>query len=306
MNNTSFYPFDDNIPQSENCLEFQFVTTDHLTDRIWFKDDLDFKTGMNYVAIISLALGINVIAFILMSNHVHFVLQCSYEEAERFINEYKRRYSQYLQRRYGKTEFLRRNDHTIESVSIEDESFERSIAYTLMNSVAANICLNVTDYPWGSAGAYFRVTKRKGKSLNEYSSYSLRKMLHSKAELPDHLIIGEDGYILPESFIPVRFVESVFRSPGRLNYFMSNSSKAKKRLASAEKGLPTFTDQVMHSAIHDMCRTIFRKNSIDELNREQKTTLISEVRRRFSADANQIGRVVGIPYSEVIKMLEDF
>ena len=77
-------------------------------------------------------------------------------------------------------------------------------------------------------------------------------------------------------------------------------------LVTAEKGLPTFTDQVMHSAIHDMCRTIFRKNSVDELNREQKTTLISEVRRRFSADANQIGRVVGIPYSEVIKMLEDF
>ena len=71
---------------NENHLEFQLVTTDHLSESIWFRDEQDFKVGMNYIAIISLATGINVLAFILMSNHVHLVLQCSKEEADAFIN----------------------------------------------------------------------------------------------------------------------------------------------------------------------------------------------------------------------------
>lgn len=63
-----------NIRSQGAPIEFYLVTTDHLTESIWFRDDQDFKTGMNYVAIIALVSGIKVLAFILMSNHVHLVL----------------------------------------------------------------------------------------------------------------------------------------------------------------------------------------------------------------------------------------
>lgn len=36
---------------------FWLVTTDHLTDRIWFKDDEDFKAAMNIVAVLSTMKG---------------------------------------------------------------------------------------------------------------------------------------------------------------------------------------------------------------------------------------------------------
>ncbi len=291
---------------NEDHLEFQLVTTDHLSESIWFRDEQDFKVGMNYIAIISLATGINVLAFILMSNHVHLVLQCTKVEAERFINEFKRRYSQYINNRYGKVEFLRNNSFKVDTVRIGDESLERAIAYTLMNSVAANICMNASDYPWGSAGVYFQINKPKGKRLGDISKSARRRLLHSKAELPDNLIVGEDGYILPESYVPVGFVESVFRTPKRMKYFLENSSKAKKRLESAELGLASFNDQTVFAAIHDMCQTMFRKRDVRELNDEELSDLIREIRRRFSADVNQIARLAEIPYSEVVRMLEEF
>ena len=50
-------------------------------------DDEDFKTGMNYAATVAFLVGVNVLAFILMSNHVHFVLACSGEKARAFITE---------------------------------------------------------------------------------------------------------------------------------------------------------------------------------------------------------------------------
>ena len=32
-------------------ISFWLVTTEHLEDRIWFRDEDDFKIGMNYVAV---------------------------------------------------------------------------------------------------------------------------------------------------------------------------------------------------------------------------------------------------------------
>ena len=49
-------------------MEFWFVTTDHLTKKIWFRDDEDFKMGMNLVAVLAVALNVDVLSFILMSN----------------------------------------------------------------------------------------------------------------------------------------------------------------------------------------------------------------------------------------------
>lgn len=297
-----------NLKKMKNfhTLEFYLVTTDHLTEKIWFRDDQDFRVGMNYIAIISLSSGINVLAFILMSNHVHLVLQCTREQARWFIDELKRRYSEYLSRRYGTDDFLRRNGADIQPVILEDESFERAFAYTIMNPVAANICLNAFEYPWSSAGAYFRPTVREGMKARDMSIRARRKLLHSRSEIPDGVIVGGNGFILPESFIPVKFVESVFRTPKRLNYFMMNSSKAKKRMLSQESGIPSFKDQVIIASVPDLCRSLFHKTVISELDELELTDLIKQVRRRFSADINQIARVLGVKYSDVARMLEAF
>ena len=293
------------VSYSSGTLEFQLVTTDHLSEGIWFRDDQDFKIGMNYVAIIAISSGIIVLGFILMSNHVHLVLQCSREQANWFINELKRRYSEYLHHRYGTDDFLRHIAVDIQAVAIEDESLERALAYTIMNCVAANICLAANDYPWSSVGSYFKVAVPKCMRLGELSITARRRLLHSRAVLPDDVLIGEDGYILPMAYIPVKFVESIFRTPKRLNYFLMNSSKAKKRLASDER-LPSFTDQVVLAAIPDLCRSLFRKQSAAVLSEEEMTELVKQLRRRFSSDVHQISRLLGVEYSKVTRMLEDF
>ena len=120
-------------------MDFWLATTDHLTDRIWFRDDEDFKMGMNLVAILAVALQVDVVSFILMSNHVHFVFCCPYEQAERFMNEFKRRYSQYMRKKYGVKELLRKVHVDIRPISGKDESMEWAIAYVQMNPVAAGI-----------------------------------------------------------------------------------------------------------------------------------------------------------------------
>ena len=287
-------------------MTFFLITTDHLETRLWFLDDDDFKTGMNYVATVAFLLGVRVIAFILMSNHVHFVLECTREQAVRFITEFKRLYSRYLNQKHGTKELLRDNGVDIQELRLGDESLERAIAYIQMNCVAANICLEPAAYPWGTGRTFFQVSAKRGQCLGTLSARKKNKLLHSKMILPAGWMLGEDGYILPESYVPVKFVESLFRSPRRMQYFLQNSSKAKRVLDRIEKDLPAFRDQVILAAIPDLCHSLFQKRSIEELDIPQKTELARQIRYRFSADIHQIARVSGMPYQQIASLLESF
>ncbi len=287
-------------------MDFYLVTTDHLEECIWFRDEEDFKAAMNAVAIYSHVFHVNILTFILMSNHVHFFLECTYAEALVFINAFKRHHSRYMYNKYGVREMLRDNHVDIEKIECTEESVERVIAYILMNCVAANICLHPADYPWGTGSVFFRSRSRKGTPVSRFSKRELIRLLHSKADLPAGYLIGEEGYILPESYVPVQFVESIFRSPARMNYFLQNSSKAKQRLNISNPNLPAFKDQVIVAGIKDLCHSLFQKRELAELTPDQRAELLKQIRYRFSSHIQQIARVTGIPYDQVVNLLESY
>ena len=209
-------------------MTFFLITTDHLETRLWFRAKALLPISVAFY------IGVHVLAFILMSNHVHFVLECTEEEALRFITEFKRIHSWYLRCKYGVKELLRENDVDIQELVLGNESLERAIAYVQMNCVAANICLHPTEYPWGTGRAFFQVGRADGTALGNLSGRARHRILHSRMNLPSGWLLGPDGFILPESYVNVRFVENLFRSPGRMNYFLTNSSKAKRTLARQE------------------------------------------------------------------------
>lgn len=281
------------------------ITTDHLEDHLWFYDDDDFKAGMNFVAVLAFRHGLTIIAFILMSNHVHFLVYGQREDAKVFIDGYKNHHSKYLRHKYGFKELLRRNGVDIQLVSDLDEGVEKAVAYVHMNSVAANICSYPAQYPWGTGDLLFNPVKRKGKRLGDLSNSALRRLLHTyDTKLPSDWIIGEDDYILPESYVDIEYDERVFCSPKRMNFFLTNSSKAKRRLEVPEKNLPAFRDQIIIGALPDLCRSLFQKKSIQDLSMEEKKEFVRQIRFRFSSEANQIARVAGISYTEAAKLLD--
>lgn len=281
---------------------FFLVTTDHLETHLWFRDDEDFKVAMNYVAIAAFLTGCSVLAFILMSNHVHFVLMCRREEATLFIDKFKRLYAAYYQRKYGVNELLRRNGVDIREVQAEDESLERAIAYVLMNCVAANICLEPSGYPWGTGSLLFNENRASGSRLGEFSGRAQIRLLRSNVKLPQDYLFSRDGYVLPQSYVNIRGVEALFRTPKRLLFFLRSSSKAKLRLEG--HAAPSFRDQIIHSACEDLCHALFRVNHIGDLSEEQKAELLRQLGRRFSADINQLCRVTGIPYADAARMMD--
>ena len=285
----------------EKCMrnDYWLVTTEHLKDRLWFRDEEDFKVGMNQVAVLAATISVQVLAFILMSNHVHFVLGGTKDDATDFITSFKRRFSRYYGKKYSVKEFLRENNVDFRELHIGDESLERAIAYVQMNSVAANICISPSGYPWGTGELFFNENKTKGKAIGELSKRECIKLLRSRALLPSGYIVSE-GIVLPSSYVDVQMVESLFKSAKRMNYFLQSSSKAK-----LIKEAPSFKDQLIVSAMQDLAVSLFRKKTFGDLTNLQKSEILKQLRYRFSSEPNQLSRVSGLQFEEVCRMLEE-
>ena len=279
--------------------EFWFVSTEHLKDTLWFKDDEDFRVGMNYVAVSQYLTKADIMAFVLMSNHVHFVLRCCNGRALEFINGLKMLYSKYSCHKHGSNKLLYNNKVDLSRLFLGDDSFEKAVAYIQMNPVAANICLHPSGYPWGSGSTFFSNVSSNFQTLGQLSRRKQIKLLHTKVCLPAEYKIEPSGYILPSSYIKLKEVESIFRTPLRMDYFLRNSSKAKKL-----NEVTSFNDQLVISGMKSLCISVFRRKSIAELSDTQKSELFRQLRYRFSADPHQIARCAELSYEEVCRLLE--
>ena len=285
--------------------KYYLVTTDHLKVGLWFRDERDFAAGMNFVAIQAYRSKVTVLAFVLMSNHLHFVVQGRWADVKAFIDGIKSRYSKYLNHKYGTREFLRRNKVRIEEVSTLNEGLEKAIAYTQMNCVAAGICSHPSQFPWGTGPLFFNSTKRSGRRLGSLSKRARIRLFHCCDEdLPADWLISEEGYILPESYVNVKYVESVYRNAKRMNYFLVNSSKAKKKMDTSDENLPSFKDQVILAALPDLYRSLFQKRCFTELSPSEQIESLRQIRFRFSSNVHQIARVTGLTYEAAARMMD--
>ena len=281
------------------------VSTDHLEEGLWFRDDEDFITGMNYVAIQAYRSKVAVLAFILMSNHLHFVVYGRWKDVSAFINGIKSRYSRYVMNKYGIKQFLRRNKVDIKEIEDIDDAARRVIAYVQMNSVAANICAFPNQYQWGTGDLFFNPVQPVGKRIEDISKRELASILHSnEVDLPGDWIIGSGGYILPACYVSKKYLEELYGNPSRMNYFLNTSSKARKTIERTEQMLPSFKDQVIIAAMPDLYRSLFGKKTFGDLNLEEKSECLRQVRYRFSSDVKQLARVTGISYEAAADLLD--
>ena len=287
-------------------MEFFLVSTNHLKDGLWFRDDEDFKVGMNYVAVLAHSTKVSVICFVLMSNHLHFVLGGTMQEAVLFITRLKQMYGRYYQRRWGVKEFLRRNGVDIGKIQGGRDALERAMAYVQMNPVAANICLEASGYPWGTGNSFFKMNPVRGRRVDTISGREMSRILHSREKINGRYLLGDNGYILPESYVSVAFFERVMRSPNRYRHFLLTSSKAKVSLEKRNESLPSFTDQSVLHCASDLCRTLFQTESLKDLRDEQLAEILKQLKRRLACDALQLSRALGIDYSRTAKYLDSY
>ena len=286
----------------EKTMGYFHVYTKGLEDRLIFRDREDYIAGMNLVAVACFSVGVRVLAFVLMSNHVHFVVKGSFQGADRFIYLYKNLLSRYLSWRYGTKQFLHNVKTSVAAVEMDGDALKRLIAYILNNPVKAGIMCVPQGYEWSSARCYFNSmdSARDTRLVGELGVDQARAMFHTKKRLPADWRVCSSGYVTPESYIDVDEVEKCYGTSRSFEYFLSSSLSVRKGVNENV----TFSDAVLRAAMAELLDKKYMVADVGQLNSFLLSHLLRDLKSRFGAPTQQLARVVGVSLSEVLRSLE--
>ncbi len=116
-----------------------------------FRDDEDRERFLNCLAVSKALSGCRVLAYCLMSNHVHLVLRTGTEEVGQVVKRLSVRYVGWHNRKYGRVGHLFQDRFKSRPVD-DDEYLQTLLRYVWANPVEAGIVEQAQDYRWGSLG----------------------------------------------------------------------------------------------------------------------------------------------------------
>lgn len=273
---------------------FYHLFSDGFRTSSLFEDNQAFISGMNIVGICSLKCDITILAFILMDNHVHFILHGSFKACTSFKEKFVHQYALWYSHRYSGKKY-----ETIEfdTKLMEDEKYIlNSITYVLKNSISAGYIYCSEDYPWSSAGLYFRMTEQLNsitsgwRSVSEMSVRERRSAFKTQADIPGEWKISPKGYIWPGNYIGYRMVEQLFRSPRSFTYFMGYS---KEDEAGVHRNVALPDTEVREKAV-GICHELYRKTNLRSLSVAERMTVGRRLRKEYGCPVKQIARIIHV------------
>ena len=243
------------------------------------------------------------LAFCLMDNHVHFVLEGSMEKCKRFMTSYKRALLSFLNR-WRKRNISETMVPGIVRVDNTDNLLT-VIAYVLRNPIAAGINYLPQDYLWSSASAYFRLGgATHDDSCRRISFLSFRekkKYFKDFHGYPTLWTMDKNGMILPENYVEVKEVEKLFFSVRRYLHRLATNKEMEINLTMMQNIRMNDTDLRKEAA--KVCMDTFGTTSVDILDYRQKLLICKILRKRLGAGSRQLGRIMHLDPANIKNLL---
>ena len=291
----------------KNC--WHFTTDGNAVDCI-FQNGRDYADGMNRIYVILRKYDIVILAFVLMDNHVHFILYGSFDECNRFVHEYIRRTSMSISFNHSETHKLR--NVPIHHQEIGDDRYLKSaICYTVKNPTVAGLPFAPADYPWSSGPLYFRPpglwSSPAWSSAGNEGKVKIDRELRRKELKTNELVKGEirmeDGLIFPGEYVAVSTVERLFRTCKGYNYFLWSSKASDIEERGGAVSYLSVPDHEMRQYRQEVCMEMFGTRSARELDMPRRIRLAKALKSRYNSSSKQIARICGIKYEEVKAIL---
>lgn len=260
-----------------------------------FKDECDFIAGVNRIGICYLRTRAKVIAYVLMDNHVHFVLNGTMPECKAFITLYKQLTGTWIRTKYGLNDFLRQLPTNIILLDTE-ERLLNAIAYIDRNPFVAGYRYLSTEYPWGSARYVFKDSREdeNTKPLSAISCRAQRVLLRTRVMLPGVWRIDDKGMLCPDSFLDASIIESYFKTPVRYSYFLAKKLEGvvEQEIETSQK---TFIPDIeLREIVRKMILQDYGKDNVIDLEVHARLSIARKLRYRYASTIKQISRMVNL------------
>lgn len=118
-----------------------------------FADDADRNAYLTRLVKMVHVMQIRILAYVLMSNHIHLVLQTTTPNISAGLHRLQGPYAAYYNRRHGRTDHV--FGKRFQSGLVEDDIYLLALTrYIHRNPVRAGLVRQPEDYPWSSFRSY--------------------------------------------------------------------------------------------------------------------------------------------------------
>lgn len=178
---------------------------------VFCRNHKDYQTMISRIAQAAVYNDTNILAYAIMSNHAHLIVQTDREE--RFIRTLKLSYTRSFNSNHKHTgKIFDKSFYRLELKGIAHQ--QDAITYVLQNPWHHNVAENPYDYPYSSMYLYY---KEYRQPLHHHVR-KCKRLINRNVKLDAALEYGVNGEILPESFVEVQMVENIFGSYNAFQY----------------------------------------------------------------------------------------
>ena len=291
--------------QVRNCWHF-YTSGDSV--EVMFRNDEEFRDGMNRIMSVIVRYDVLILAFVLMDTHVHFILYGEFDSCNLFIHDYIKLTSMYISSTTTKRKAL--TEIEISHQRIDDDRYlKTAICYVVKNPFSAGLPYSLIDYPWGSGALYFRLSSQwtspkwlLGIEDNIQKNQDIRKLTKSRVRIKDSLL-AINGVIVPTQYVAVDIVEQLFRSHKAYNYFLISAKDTDIESLTGSISQLSVPLAEMRENRRILSEELFGLQDLRGLNMEQRVRLARAMKSRYYCSPKQIARVCGLVFDEVKGLL---
>lgn len=279
---------------------FYHLHTKPLEKGVIFENDIDRAVALVYIAIAARTIGVEILAYALMSNHFHFILRGSEERCRAFFELVRKRLSLYLSR-HGRPGALKMVEDPDPTPITSLKQLQNEIAYVIRNPYVVRTDVNPLAYLWCSGFLYFNplLDLIRTRPTSQLTVQGKRALLRSHdVDLPEGLT-WLDECVFPGSFVNYRLAESMFRDAQQFTMMVFKNVEAQVETALRLGEKPSVNDDEMLSASLRLCRNEYGVKGPSQLTEEQKYELAKKLKFDYYASNGQISRFTTLPLATV-------
>ena len=249
------------------------------------------KFAMNLIAQASaLNPSVSILAFEVMNNHFHFVLNALQEDIVQFWECFAKRLGRFYPQVKGIPLLLKSIDNI--------KSLRNTIAYTHRNGYVANPDYTPFSYRWGS-GRYYFLDDPCGVPLSEIRIRERRDLFKCRtSQIPeDWQLIN--GYISPKSYCDISFGMSMFRDAHHYFSTISKNVEAYNGVATEIDDGEFLTDSELFTQICTIIKSRYGVSIIKDLSKAQRIELAKMLHYDYRSSNGQIRRLLSLTQYEI-------
>ena len=279
---------------------FYHLCSKPLENALLFYGVEDKKAALAYLAITNGELNARLLAYSLMSNHFHLLLNCT--NPGLYYSLFVEKLEIYLSR-HGHPGIKLPNEPTIVPVKTLRQ-FRDTLAYIIRNEYVVNQNVNPLSSLWCSGYLYFNEVifslsaEMKKVSAKDLGPNAQRKITKSRdMKLPSSATIWKD-FVLPSSFVDYKLAESLFEDARLFTTSVFKNVEAQVETAISVGETPITPDEELSGIVFSFCKRTWNKKPGD-LARPELIELMRHLKLTYYSSNAQITRLTGMPPKDV-------